>query len=179
VLNGISLPAGLALRPARADDRPFLERLFRSTREQFYAIAAPGEAIDALIAQQYRLQQAAYARQWPDARTWIIQRPDGAIGQITLNENETALHIVDFVIEPGMRDLGYGTAVLNAVLTRAADRRVPVELSVDRKNPAAARLYRRLGFRVTGTSDTHQAMIRTPPRPGDRESGHGFAGINI
>lgn len=177
MLNGILLPAGLALRPARVDDRAFMERLFRSTREHFYSIAAPGQPIDALIAQQYRLQQAAYARQWPAARAWIIQRPGEAIGQITLNESETALHIIDFVIEPGMRGKGCGTSVLNAVLARAGEKRVPVKLSVDRQNPAAGRLYSRLGFQVTATSDTHQSMVWTPARP--RKSDIDSVGINI
>lgn len=179
VLNGIALPAGLALRPARVDDRAFMERLFRSTREHFYTIAGPGQPIDALIAQQYRLQQAAYARQWPDARKWVIQRQGEAIGQLTLNEDETALHIIDFVIEPGMRGKGCGTSVLNAVLAGAADKRIPVRLCVDRQNPEAERLYRRLGFQLAKASDTHHAMVWTPPRWRDRECEHDSVRINI
>ncbi|HEX5056963.1 MAG TPA: GNAT family N-acetyltransferase [Gammaproteobacteria bacterium] len=161
---------GLTLRPPRTADAAFMEGLFRSTREHFYySMPAPREHVDLLIAQQYRLQQAHYARQWPAARTLIIERSGMPIGKITLDEGETALHIVDFIIEPAARGQGYGTAMLQALQTTAKARRIT--LSVDRQNLPAKRLYLALGFRVDAVSETHEAMSWVTPAFPDKIAG--------
>lgn len=166
MLNGVSLPDGLSLRAAEGKDRPFLERLFRATREWLQLLPLPQPQIDALSDQQYRLQQIGYAGRWPDARTLIIERSGRPIGKIMLDESETALRVIEIALGPGARRRGHGTAVLRALQAAAAERRLPMALSVNRQNAAAKKLYLTLGFEVTGASDTDESMRWTPPVPG-------------
>jgi ribosomal protein S18 acetylase RimI-like enzyme len=162
MLKDIALPDALGLRLAHAADEVFMEELFRSTRAHFYALPMLRQQIDLLVAQQYRLQQASYARQWPEARNIIIERAGRAIGKIVLDEGATCVHIVDFVIEPGMRRKGCGTSVLRAIQESAARQGLAVKLSVDRQNPLAKKLYLGLGFSVDATSATHESMSWCP-----------------
>lgn len=164
MLNDISLAQELELRLADADDRAFVEQVFRSTREYLYMLPLPREQIDALAAQQYRLQQASYARQWPNAYTLIIQMSGRNIGQITVDESEAALRIIDIAFEPNMRGKGYGTAVLGAIQAHAKKRHMTIKLSVDRQNLLAKKLYLHLGFEVDAVFDTHESMIWSPSR---------------
>lgn len=162
MLIDAALPDGLTLRPATAADGLFMEELFRSTREQFYEMPLPRQHIDLLLAQQYRLQQASYAGQWPGAYTLLIERAGRGIGKITLDESAARVHIIDFVLEPGMRCKGYGTAILEALQAAAGERRIG--LSVDRQNLAAKRLYLGLGFAVEAATTTHESMGWSPSR---------------
>lgn len=163
------LPDTFELRPARDKDQPFLEELFRSTREFLYLMPLPRPQIDILVNQQYRMQQDAYAGRFPNAYTLVIELSGRPIGKITLDERKTALHIIDIALEPAMRGKGHGTRILRAVQAAARQRRIPVELSVDRQNLAAKRLYLGLGFEVTGASDTHEFMAWSPPIPAASE----------
>lgn len=162
-----ALSDGLELRPARAEDRFFLEWLFRSTREFLYSLPLPPQSLEMLLDQQYRLQQASYKEQWPDAATLVIQLSGKAIGKIMLDENQTALHIVDFAIKPDMRGRGYGTAIVQALQADAAKRGLSMQLSVDRQNLPAKKLYLGLGFQVNGISETHESMRWLPLTPGN------------
>lgn len=166
MLNDIFLKDGLALRKATQRDRAFMQQLFNSTREHLRLLPLTGPQIEILFEQQYRLQQTHYANQWPNAHTLIIQQSDKTIGKIMLDENETALHIIDIALEPAMRGKGYGTALLRAIQAAAQKRGLPVKLSVDRQNRQAKKLYLALGFQVTGTSDTHESMNWPPPVSG-------------
>jgi RimJ/RimL family protein N-acetyltransferase len=163
--GGGFLPDAFELRPARDKDRPFMEELFRSTREFLYRMPLPRPQIDILVNQQYRLQQDTYAGRFPNADTLIIELSGRPIGKITLDERKTALHIVDLALTPAMRGKGYGTRILRAIQAEARQRRIPVELSVDRQNLPAKRLYLGLGFQVTGASETHESMAWSPPVP--------------
>jgi RimJ/RimL family protein N-acetyltransferase len=156
----ITLADGLGLRSAQAVDGAYMEELFRSARGYLYAMPMPRQHIDLLVAQQYQLQQAAYARQWPAAQTMIIERLGQAIGKIVLDESTTVVHIIDFVLESGMRGKGYGTAIVQTVQATAGKRRL--RLSVDRQNLPAKKFYLGLGFQVDAISDTHESMIWWP-----------------
>jgi ribosomal protein S18 acetylase RimI-like enzyme len=156
MLKDISLAGGLVLRGAQAEDAAVMEQLFRSTRDYFHAMPIPPQYVDLLLAQQYQVLQASYARQWPRARTLIVELAGAAIGKLMLDEEAATVHIIDFILEPGLRGKGYGTAVLQALQAAAGDRRIG--LSVDRQNPAAKRLYLGLGFQVEGASETHESM---------------------
>lgn len=163
------LPDAFALRMTQDKDQPFLEELFRATREFLYLMPLPRPQIDVLVNQQYRLQQDAYAGRFPNAYTLIIELSGRPIGKITLDERKTALHIIDIALKPAMRSKGYGTQILLAVQAAARQRRIPVELSVDRQNLPAKKLYLGLGFQVTGASDTHESMVWSPSIPAASE----------
>ena len=58
------------------------------------------------------------------------------------------------VLKPDYQGKGMGSAVLDLVMEHARARRVPVRLRTSLANRAAS-LYRRVGFREVGTTNTH------------------------
>lgn len=160
LIKNLPSPDIFKLRMAGKKDTRFMQRLFVSTREHWHLLQLPSSHINVLLDQQYQLQQASYAQQWPNAYTFIIENATGAIGKITFDESSVALHIVDFAIESNMRGKGYGTAVLRVIQSAAGER--SIGLSVDRQNLLAKKLYLRLGFQVNGVSGAHESMIWRP-----------------
>jgi ribosomal protein S18 acetylase RimI-like enzyme len=156
------LPDAFELRRAGEADRPFMEQLFRGTREFLYRLPLPGPQIDMLVDQQYRLQQQAYAERFPNAHTLIIELSRRPIGKIMLDERASTVHIIDLALEPAMRGRGYGTGILRAIQAAARRRGMTVELSVDRHNVGAKKLYLSLGFQTIGMSESHESMAWVP-----------------
>ena len=64
-----------------------------------------------------------------------------------------ALHIAELRLLPALQGRGIGTTVVNGVVARAAERSLPVELSVVPANPRARQLYERLGFEVVAVAE--------------------------
>jgi ribosomal protein S18 acetylase RimI-like enzyme len=61
-------------------------------------------------------------------------------------------------ILPAFRGRGLGSAIVRDLLAEAHARSVPVTLQVLKENPRARGLYERLGFAVTGETDTKHLM---------------------
>nr|WP_276575805.1 GNAT family N-acetyltransferase [Bradyrhizobium zhengyangense] len=58
--------------------------------------------------------------------------------------------IVDWAIVPEMRGRGIGTAILQSLMEEARQTNREIRLKVASSNPAALRLYLRLGFAPVG-----------------------------
>ncbi|NHV26831.1 N-acetyltransferase [Burkholderia sp. D-99] len=136
------------LRPASAADLPFLLTLRQLTMtEHLQRAGVPSD--DAAHDQRIRAN-------FDDAM--IVCKDDEAIGLLKVTRATDEWHVHQIQILPDHQGRGIGEAVLNALLTDAARKRVPVSLSVLRGNPAR-RLYERLGFRVESQTDTSASMI--------------------
>lgn len=162
MLDELSFPGEFNLRPIESQDQPFVKQLFRSVRPHLALPGLPTDVVEALITQQYQLQQNHYATQWPTASSFIILLANGAIGKIVLNEGKQSLHIIDLALMPEHRGKGVGTALLRTIQAVADKNGASVGLSVDKQNSLAKKLYLSLGFRVRDTSDTHESMIFVP-----------------
>lgn len=76
-----------------------------------------------------------------------------AAGGIDLRPDPAAGVLWQLVVHPLLRGLGIGTALIAELEGRlAALGRKEARLSVEHDNPAAARLYRRLGYRERGAA---------------------------
>jgi len=152
---------GPTLRLARAEDAAFLEALFRSARAgQFAQAGLSPSMIDALLGQQYRLQTAGYAAQFPDATSLLIERAGEPVGRLLLACRADHWHVVDVALLAAQRGQGVGTAVVGAVAAAArAQGAQALTLAVMSTNVAARRFYRRAGFVEVGAAvGTHLAM---------------------
>ena len=161
MLEHITLFEDLKYRLATQEDDVFLEQLFRYTRNDLYQLPMSREFIDKLVAQQYQLQQASYRQQAPDAKIYVIESRQSAIGKIMLHVDVSSIHIVDFSILPEKRGQGIGSRVLQAVQNIARQRKHAIRLSVDRMNLPAKKLYLSQGFVMTGANETHDMMVWT------------------
>ena len=91
----------------------------------------------------------------------IVERAGQPIGclNVTWLPGEVKLNRV-FLLPP-FQSLGIGSRLVGQVVADAETAGLPVRLRVLKVNPAQ-RLYARLGFVVTGQTDTHLLMERAP-----------------
>ena len=142
------MPPGIALRPAVETDRPFLERLFRSVRwDELGPTGWPDQAKVDFLASQFELQQRHYHLAFAGADFDVIEHDGVTIGRLSVDRTTPDLHLVEISLAPEWRGRGVGGALIAALQDEV--RRGPaarVVLNVERTNPGAQRLYRRLGF---------------------------------
>ncbi len=165
------------IRPARPGDLPALARLGASLARLHHAwdparFFLPEEPIEhgyawwlgkelrnrraVILAAESRGRILGYAYGRMEGRDWNALRDACGVA-------------VDLWVEPGARGAGLGgrltDALVAALEARGAER---VVLSVASRNPAARRLFRKLGFRPTMLEMARERPPPNEPRPGRR-----------
>ncbi len=140
------------LRQATHDDYDFLYRLH---------VAAMKEVVAQVWGWDDTQQEEFFAARFDAAATRIVTVDGRAVGMIVVEWSETEACIERIEILPEYQGRGLGAAIFGQVLGEADARRLPVRLRVLKVNPAQ-RLYTRLGFIVTGETETHLLMQRLP-----------------
>ena len=157
---------GIAFRPCRDEDAPFLAHLYAATRREEVAQTGwPAEMQARFLAQQFDLQCRHYSDYYPDTERLLLERDGAPIGRVYIDETAAAVNLVDIALLPESRRRGIGRAVLADLLHQAAERGKPVILYVEKHNPARS-LYDALGFAIVrdeGVYDLMEAPVRTPP----------------
>lgn len=99
---------------------------------------------------------SAAATASPPRLLFLVAELDGAIvGTATYVErfhiwnNSLFLNLDDLYVAPSARGHGIGTALLAALGAEAKSRGIPVKWEVNQDNEAAARLYARMGARIS------------------------------
>jgi ribosomal protein S18 acetylase RimI-like enzyme len=157
---------GLALRPAREDDRDLLLRIYAGTRADELAILPwTDEQKRAFVAQQFHAQRVHYERHYPDARHDIVLADGEPAGRLYVDRRTRETRVVDIALLPEFRNRGIGTRLLRALLDEAASTATTVSIHVELFSPAR-RLYDRLGFEPVSEHGIHLLMEWTPPGPG-------------
>ncbi len=116
---------------------------------------------------EYKKYRHMYARLFKDSRSgrtlmWMIASPEGEmIGQafvmLKSGERDAAdgllrAYIFAFRVKPAWRNLGVGTKMMDFIEADLLQRGFRfLTLNVAKDNPAARRLYERLGYKVTGS----------------------------
>lgn len=141
----------LALRPVLPEDRPFLERVYASTRtEELAAVPWSEEQKSAFLRFQFDAQDHHYRLHYAAARFDVILARGEAIGRLYVERTPVEIRLIDIAILPEHRGSGIGGALLAELIAEARRERLPLTIHVERFNPAQ-RLYLRLGFRFTGS----------------------------
>ncbi|MFO7593325.1 MAG: GNAT family N-acetyltransferase [Pseudomonadota bacterium] len=147
---GGNLTEGLHIRPARDTDNPFIELLYRETREDLLLLDAEADFVEELIEMQMKAQSIGYGTAFPNALYYIVEKQGERIGRVTVDFGANEVHVIDLALIRAARSRGYGAAVLKAVQMAAVKVMAPVSLSVDFNNLRAKQFYYRLGFRFEG-----------------------------
>ncbi|CAD0359970.1 GNAT family N-acetyltransferase [Xanthomonas hortorum] len=154
---------GLCLRAEQDADLPWLRDLYASTRRDELAGVPWQEAAKrAFLDQQFALQRAHYLNHFPDAEFLIVQTLHERIGRFYLHRAPVHHLLVDISLFPAWRGKGAGTGLIVHAQTLARAAGCDLALHVSHANPAAHRLYARLGFVAGDTSATHLAMRWQP-----------------
>jgi ribosomal protein S18 acetylase RimI-like enzyme len=145
--------SSFALRVVGPADRELLWELFRSSR------AGPlADLPEGLLRMQHRARDASYAANFPGANDCLVMVSDRPAGRVLVWRSELEHQIVDIAVLPPYRGRGVGTWVLRSLIDEAQRSHKPLRLTVATDNTAALRLYRRLGFEVTGRDVMNMAM---------------------
>ncbi|BCL76186.1 N-acetyltransferase GCN5 [Jeongeupia sp. HS-3] len=147
----------LRLRAVTDDDQAFLQQLYASTRvDELNALDWQGAQRDAFVQMQFFAQQRAYFA-YPDAAFWLVLHDETPIGRLYLQHTDTALRIIDLSLLPECRNRGLGSALLTTCFAHNK----PVQLHVDKLNPAF-QLYTRLGFVTIEDKGIYLQLERRP-----------------
>jgi ribosomal protein S18 acetylase RimI-like enzyme len=139
-------PGALGLRPAGPGDAGLLYRIYASTREEeLAAVPWDAPAKEAFLRMQFTAQDSYYHATFPDASYDLIVSGEEVLGRLYVDRGETAWLVIDLALLPEYRGKGIGTRLLTQVLAEAGATARPVQMHVERFNPAR-RLYDRLGF---------------------------------
>lgn len=150
------------LTPARPADAPFLLAVYASTRaDELAQVDWSAEQKQAFIAMQYNAQASHYARVYPDAEYYIIQRGGAPAGRLIVQRGRNALLLMDIALLPQFQRAGTGSAVIRDLMDEARRAAVPLVLHVENFNPAR-RLYERLGFSVRAEEGIYLEMEWRP-----------------
>ncbi|MCC4605681.1 GNAT family N-acetyltransferase [Xanthomonas campestris] len=151
--------AELELRPEQPDDSAWLEDLYASTRsEELAPIPWPETTKRAFLQQQFALQRAHYRQHFAGADFLIAQVRDERIGRLYLHRTATQHTLVDISLLPGWRGRGVGSQLIAHAQAMAREAGCALSLHVLHANPAAQRLYGRLGFVAGDSTQTHLQM---------------------
>ena len=140
-----------SLRTATANDFEFLYELKRGAYRD-HVIATYGAWDD-------HWQRDRLASRFDPAAVQIVVVGGRAVGELVVEWDEDPVFLAAIELLPDMRCRGIGTAILRDVLDRAGGMGKGVRLQVFKVNDRATRLYERLGFGTTGSSETHTMMV--------------------
>ena len=145
----------LTQRPATEADRDTIFAILReSLRAYVEQVYGPWNDIE---------QRARFDEVTQVAHHSMLELDGRSIGFTCITRPAGEIYLNRIMILPEFQNRGFGTQILREVIERGDCDAVPVRLRVMKVNPAK-RLYEREGFVVTGESDTHYMMERSPRR---------------
>lgn len=148
----------LNIRPEVEPDKAFVERLYRSTRDDLLQLGLADALIDNLIRMQFQAQQASYRIQFPAAEYSIVEKEGNAIGYLIVDKSDAATRLVYIALLPSERNKKYGRRLIQALQIEASGANKPLTLSVDPQNIPAKHLYLSSGFQVKNDDGVNLEM---------------------
>lgn len=159
-----ALAQGLVVRPSRSTDGPFLQSLYRSARADLQWIDGEQGLVEAVIAQQFQVQERGMDEHFPGALHYVIEKLTTPIGALSADFGPGEIRVLYLAFVPAARGQGFGRAVLQGVQQAAAQVCCPVATVVWASNPHARQHYLALGFGVEEETATAQRLVWYPPQ---------------
>ncbi|MBB1384636.1 GNAT family N-acetyltransferase [Pseudoalteromonas sp. SG45-5] len=158
----LNIPKGLNIRPSNAADKPFLEKLHNTMRQDLQLIDAEKDFVESIVEMQFKAQTQGYGEKFPNAMYFVIEKHHEAIGKATIDFGPNEIRIVDIGFLPSARGHGFGSAIIQSFQSAALQSGAPLTLVVEQCNFAAKQLYARLGFQVESISPPYEFMAWYP-----------------
>jgi ribosomal protein S18 acetylase RimI-like enzyme len=146
----------LTHRPAAEKDFAFLYALHRAAMRSQVEETWGGWDED--------WQRAYFRKRFVPSKLRILQLDGKDVGVFSVQVRVEELFLVELKVHPDYQRRGIGTAVLRALIRLGNSEGKPVALKVLRANRLGRALYERLGFVVTGQTETHNILAREPDR---------------
>ena len=153
---------GVRLRTATPEDSAFFARVYAASRaEELAPVPFSPADKEGFLAQQFAAQSVHYARYYGGASYEVIEVGGEPAGRLIVHRTGERILVVDIVLLPEFRGRGVGTGLLEPILRDGDRARLPVQIHVERANPAL-RLYERLGFVPVDDDGIYYTMERPP-----------------
>lgn len=154
----------LTFRSLQPGDEAFLYEVYASTREQEMALwASSPEEKTAFLRMQFEAQHAFYQKQFPNGDFLLVLSDGCPVGRLYLQDQGNEVLLIDVALVPKSRRLGLGRKLFKTLFEAEKSRGRSVVGNVEWWNPAI-HFFLRIGFQITGKSDTHY-QIRWVPEP--------------
>jgi ribosomal protein S18 acetylase RimI-like enzyme len=144
----------ITYREAVEDDLAFLYGLHRAAMQR-YVEETWGDWDE-----DWQLER--FTQRFQPLQQRLIQINGQDVGVIEVFDRTEEVFIANIAILPEHQKQGVGSQVIVEIIEKADAQNKPVALRVLKVNLAARALYQRLGFGVTGETDTHYVMAREP-----------------
>ncbi len=120
--------------------------------------AALGEYIEQTWGWDEVFQHDFHVREYDPTTTEIITWQGTDVGWMEVERGSDNLFLSGIYILPEYQSRGVGSALIGQIIREAKETQLPLMLQVLKVNPRARALYEKLGFVVTGESETHDLM---------------------
>ena len=104
------------------------------------------------------LQDRLFEEQWRPNQFEIVLCDGNPCGFFSIEDRPDHISVSEIVIVPQFQGRGIGSRLFNKEMQRGREMKSPLRLQVLREN-RAIELYRRLGFKECGSTETHICMI--------------------
>lgn len=153
---------GLVVRPSRASDGAFLQMLYHSARPDLQLIDGEREQVEAVIGQQFQIQEQGLGDHFPNAMHYVVEKLGTLIGALVTDFGHNEIRVLYLAFIPAARGKGYGRIVLQGVQQAAEQIRCPVATVVWANNPHARQHYLALGFQVEERDVAAERLVWYP-----------------
>jgi ribosomal protein S18 acetylase RimI-like enzyme len=149
----------VTLRRANELDRPFVRRLYATTREtEIATLPWTEEQKSAFVSQQFDAQWTHYNLHYGSGNHDIVEVNGVPAGRFFVDRREDEILIVDITIAPEFRSLGLGAQLISMLQQEAASSNKRLLGHVECHNRACS-FWRRMGFGFTTTDGVYYEIV--------------------
>jgi GNAT superfamily N-acetyltransferase len=160
-LINLAMTMTISTRPARADDKPAIWRLYEDAMKPH---------IEEIWGWDAAWQIADFDKGLSTAATYVVEVDDAFAGYVQLNLGAVEDYLRMIVLVPAYRSSGIGARLLAAIVRASRQDGRGLGLRVFPTNPSAKRFYEREGWRVVAY-DGHFGLMKPGSVP---TFGHGL-----
>jgi len=152
----------ISFRKVTNDDFAFLQKVYRSTREEELSQANMSEDDKSrFIEFQFNAQHKHYSQAYKGAEFNLILLDDKPAGRLYVWRTESQIRIMDIALLPDFQGKGIGTKILQSIIQESEKSEKKLNIHVEYFNPAL-RLYERLGFKKMDDTGIYYFLERLP-----------------
>ena len=119
------------------------------------------EYVAAIWGWDEEVQKEKFEKRFTPAGHQIVVFEGSDVGLLQVVDEGGHMVVGKIELLPGFQRRGIGSVLMGRILDEARARQVPVRLQVLRTNAPARRLYERLGFVMSGETETHFQMEKS------------------
>jgi len=139
----------ITMRPANPEERDWLFKLHRTTMH---------ELVEQVWGWDDAVQQRFFQNHLAAGNHSVIEQNGEIIGTVQIHRHDDHIFIGNIEIDPAFQGIGIGSEIIRSLMAEANASGHPVCLQVLKVNDRARRLYERLGFVITESTETHHRM---------------------